>query len=60
MEKRRRSCEERKLPARGEWTTPFFRMSPSCTGVIEIEEAPMSMTRAMDLPAEKLSKGLVI
>ena len=43
-----------KLPARGERATPFFRMRPSWTGVMEMEEAPRSTTRAEDLPAAKL------
>lgn len=43
-----------KLPARGERATPFLRIRPSWTGVIEMEEAPRSTTRAEDLPAAKL------
>ena len=33
---------------------PFLSMIPSWTGVTEVEEAPMSTTRAEALPAEKL------
>jgi len=43
-----------KLPARAEWTTPLRRRRPSWTGEMEILEAPMSITRAEALPAEKL------
>ena len=56
VEKRRRSWSETKLPARGERTTPLRRMRPSWTGVMEIEEAPTSMTRAEALPAAKLER----
>ena len=53
--KRSRSWLETKLPAKGERVTPFFRMSPSCTGVMEMVEAPMSTTRAVGFPEAKLS-----
>lgn len=46
-----------KLPASGEWTTPLRRRRPSWTGEIEMLEAPMSITRAEALPAEKLRGG---
>ena len=54
MEKRRRSWSEMKFPAKGDRTTPFLRMRPSCTGVTDMLEAPRSMTRAEGLPAAKL------
>lgn len=53
-EKRSRSWLETKLPAKGERVTPFFKMRPSCTGVMEMVEAPISMTRAVGLPEAKL------
>lgn len=33
---------------------PFFRARPSWTGVMEMEDAPTSITRAEDLPEAKL------
>ena len=58
--KRRRSWLETKLPARGERVTAFLRIKPSCTGVMEMVEAPMSTTRAVGLPAAKLSFELAV
>ena len=57
VEKSRRSWSEMKFPARGERWTPLRRMSPSCTGVMEVEEAPRSITSAEGLPAAKLEVG---
>ena len=57
VENKRRSWSEMKFPARGERMIPFFRRSPSCTGVIEILDAPISITRAEGLPVAKLGGG---
>ena len=59
VENRRRSWSEMKFPARGERATPFLRRRPSCTGVMEMLEAPMSITRAEGLPDAKLGGGAV-
>ena len=58
MEKSRRTWEETWFPARGERATPFLRMIPSCTGVIETLDAPTSTTKAEGLPAENLKSDL--
>ena len=54
VENRRRSWSEMKFPASGDRATPFLRMRPSWTGVMETLEAPRSITRAVGLPAAKL------
>lgn len=43
-----------KFPANGERTTPFLRIRPSCTGVMETFEAPTSTTKAVGFPEENL------